>query len=623
MHLPITEFSPNVVSLAEWGIGEFPLEHQIPRLMGAEPPDGWRETGLTRHHYLDLMERIVSQAVGWQDASGAIIDPVLGREWAHTTSRFASSGAVLLHFGRMPQLREPVGRAMDWVCSRLPKGLMQAADFQMREIMTALTYLENIAEPAQVRRWSEDIAAVEPERIYTHVRPDGRNMETLANINVYAAAGEYLRARHGLAPAGPVVWGLDFCEKYLPSHLRARFTEYGMYRDPGDPITYDITTRLQLATMLAFGYEGPCRPAIAELLRRGGLTTLLFVTPDGIVPYGGRSDQFHFREIIISALCELEARRYAASDRRLAGAFKRQARLSALAVDRWLLDMRPLRHLKQGFEPSRGWGIDPYGHYSVYSLLASSFLGLAALFADDRIEERPCPAETGGFVLELPGAFNKVFANCGGTWLEIDARADLAHNATGLGSVQMAGVPTELALAMPFSANPSYRLEPEYVPWAPLAIGPAWRVRGQWRYLADQSAGLDSQLEVLEQGTHRAEFRLTYRTAAGDSVQEHYLLEAGRLQIRSNATGDGPIGAMRFHVPLIVTDGLAASQIGAEAGLVRILYRGARYTVRFDPPLDMRIDERQIGNRNGLYKVLVLQTPGDSIGATLELARPE
>ncbi len=61
---------------------------------------------------------------------------------------------------------------------------------------------------------------------------------------------------------------------------------------------------------------------------------------------GGRSGQFNFQEGIISALCEIEAERYKESDPLLAGAFKRQAHLSAKSVGRWLQDMSPPRHSK-------------------------------------------------------------------------------------------------------------------------------------------------------------------------------------------------------------------------------------------------------------------------------------
>ncbi|WP_431213920.1 hypothetical protein ACQ86N_03245 [Puia sp. P3] len=151
---------------------------------------------------------------------------------------------------------------------------------------------------------------------------------------------------------------------------------------------------------------------------------LHFTSPDGLAPFGGRSSQFNFQEGIIAALCELEAKRYKTTDIQLAGAFRRQAHLSAQSIRRWVMDMQPLRHIKNGFPPGSLHGIDEYGKYSVYSLYCSSVLGLAALYADDSIEEAPCPSETGGYVLELSPAFHKVFASTASSQIEIDTEAD-------------------------------------------------------------------------------------------------------------------------------------------------------------------------------------------------------
>ena len=56
-----------------------------------------------------------------------------------------------------------------------------------------------------------------------------------------------------------------------------RFTDHGMYRDPNDPFTYDITTRLQFTISLAMGYDGmlvgPYHPGYAgdQKLQRDAL----------------------------------------------------------------------------------------------------------------------------------------------------------------------------------------------------------------------------------------------------------------------------------------------------------------------------------------------------------------
>lgn len=609
-------FSPEIYPLTSIGLSEYPLEGRVEHLLDSASPPDWQPTGLNRTSYLDLMEIILRTARGWQDEHGAIIDPVYGKEWGQTTSRFAASGAILLAHGRMPELAPGVGRAMDWVCARLPRRQMEAPDFQTREIMTAYLCLKNLASPTDLARWADGIRAVEPERVYQVVSPDGKDIERLHNWNLYASAGESMRWAEGLAPADPSsCWGLNFFHKYVPVQLRQHFTAHGMYRDPNDPLTYDIQSRLQLAIALAYGYGGEWQTVIAEVLRRGALTSLLCLTPDGLVPFGGRSDQFHFREIAVAALCELEARRYQQPNPTLAGAYKRQAHLSTRAVRRWLVAMQPHRHLKNGFPPEANWGTDRYGYYSVYSLLTSSLLGLAALFADDAIPEAPCPAETGGFTLELKPAFHKVFANCQGTFVAIDTAADLHHNATGLGSLQSAGAPSELALAMPFTHTPDYNLDPAYRAQEPLAIGPAWLRAGQWQGLAGFSAGLESVFEVLVDQPNRQVFEIRYQ-AGGETICEQYHLTAGRLSLRVRVE---TAEALRLRVPLLSSDGDQTARLHFGAQAVHLTYRGASYTVRYPAGAQATLDLQPIGNRNGIYRLLVIEQPGPEIQIEMEI----
>ena len=67
--------------------------------------------------------------------------------------------------------------------------------------MTAYEALRD-HEPERARAWAEDLAAVIPETIYWQVESDDTAIDDLHNWTVYAAAGEAMRARAGLTPAG-------------------------------------------------------------------------------------------------------------------------------------------------------------------------------------------------------------------------------------------------------------------------------------------------------------------------------------------------------------------------------------------------------------------------------------
>lgn len=615
--------TPSIINLlrplpAEGTPDDSPAGALARRVLASPAPDDWAPTGIGREYYLDLMETIVRAAAGWQDAVGAIIDPVTRGEQGQTSPRYAAPGAILRAFGRVPELHDSICRTMDYACRRLAERDAQSPDFWTRELLTAYLCLLPLVEEGRAEGWRHDLSRVDPESTYVAVRPDGTELESLHNWTVYAAAGEWLRAAAGLAPA-EYLCGEVFCAKYLPAQL-AHFSPEGMYRDPGDPFTYDITTRLQFATMLAFGYQGPAAAELQALLRRAAPATLLFVTPEGYVPFGGRSSQFHFQEAIISALCELEAVRYKTADPALAGAFKRQARRSALAVRRWLCDMRPFRHLKNGFPPEAGVGRDPYGHYAVYSLFTASCFGLAALYADEEIAEAPCPAEIGGYLFALPEAFHKVFANCRGTCLEIDTRADAHYDATGLGRFCRAGVPLELGLGMPITATPSYVLPDAFRAGVPQAIGPAWLDGGRWTRLAELSEGLTATCEASEESPEHIAFTMTY-THEAVTITEAYTLREGQLAIRGDARRDGVRLPLRYHVPLLASDGAEQSSIQqapatAEVAATTVRYRGATLAVTYDAEVAATVDELPVANRNGLYRDLML---ADAQSVTLTL----
>jgi len=607
------------------------LRRRVGEILSRRRPAGWKPTGVGRDYYLHVAERIVRTAAGWVDRRGAVTDPVARGEVGQTTPRFASSGAILLSFGRARDLGDVVFRSMSYACERIRAGRAKSPDFWMRELATAQMALAGVADPADLARWRTDLGAVRPEQTYWHVSRDGTKLGTLHNWAVYSSAGEYLREVAGLRPPANrrFLWGRRYFDKYIAAQL-AHFTALGMYRDPGDPITYDITTRLQLATAMAFGYDGELAGPLGELLRRGGLATLLLVSPEGFAPYGGRSSQFHFQEAILCALCELEARRHRTADARLAGAFKRQARRSALAVRRWVLEMEPLRHIKNGFAPRTRHGIDSYGQYSVYSLLASSFLGLAAVFADESIAEAPCPAELGGYVFELRPAFGKVFASCRGSYVEIDTAADPHYDATGLGRFLVDGVPMELGLGMSCPAATEHWGQPSIraargapLPGSPVAIGPAWREGRGWTSLAELSTGLTHRVNVRKQTPGDVRFDVTYAHGpSGARVIERYQLGAGRLRIRSAVRiGGKPARKVRLIVPLLDTDGASRAKISTAPGAVTVRYLNAAYTVTFDPRLAASIRKTRYANRNALYRSLVLEADGGEIAVDLSLGR--
>ncbi len=586
--------------------------------IAAEPPADFSPSGYDRNLYLDLAEVIVRQAAAWVDETGAVIDPGLEREFLQTSPRFVGAAGPLLAMGRCTDLSQTVYRVMDHACATLA-GKQELRDFWMRELCTAYACLSHVAPEAKLAAWSAHLRAFDTNANHS------AHGQGNPNFAAYASAGEMLRERLGLLPPGPGTSpaGSAFATAHMPAQLDL-LTDDGLYRDPGDPLTYDMTTRLQLLLALAAGYTGPAASELNTRLARGGLVGLLYMTPGGHFPFGGRSHGYQFNEAMTAAVCEIEAARWAGSEPAVAGAFKRQARLSALATRRWIA-AEPMRHIKNAFDPKSRFGEDGYGSVAKYGCLAASFFALAALLADDTILESPCPAEVGGYAFELSPAFHKVFMNVAGTSVQIDTAADLAYDATGVGRFCRRGVPLELGPGMPFTASPKYELPAGLISPAAAAVGVEWRTEAGWARLAgatvqradvtianDNSSAAEA--DSAEADVPEQTVTIRYTLVDAPTVTETYRLAAGRLRVSSRVEGGMPV---RMTAPLLETDGQAAGELRALEGRVHVDYRGAELMVAFDDEARYGFGTELIANRHGVYRLLLVE--GDAGEVSVEL----
>jgi hypothetical protein len=618
----LTAFAPDEYSLRNFGLEDYPYKKMVTDLLQAPVPAQWKTSRLDKRVYLDMMEKIVRMAATWINAEGAVIDPYFKAEWGQTTARFVSSASILLHFGRIEDLKPLVIRSMSYSCAKLANRTAESPDFWMRELSTAFICLKPIVSKKLVLSWEDLLKKVDPEKTYKVVDPSGVKLAQLNNWAVYSSGGEYTREAFGLtSSSNEFLQGKRFFETYMQPQM-VHFTNEGMYRDPNDPITYDITTRLQIAHALAYGYNGELKHPYSELLRRGGLTMLLFTSPNGMAPYGGRSSQFQFQEAIIAALSELEANRYKKTNNRLAGAFKRQAHLSAHSMRRWIMDMEPLRHIKNGFIPEAQHGIEGYGKYSVYALYCSSVLGLAALYADDDIREYPSLSETGGYLIEIFPAFHKVFATVQGSHIEIDTKADLYYESTGLGRFHVSDVPAELGLSMSFTATPNYYMADSLKAHEGYAIGPAWKSHDSIYSLANLSEDLTHEITSTQVSRDTIEFDIRYqsKSANGATVLQGYKLFKHNVSITSRIEDPkSNIDSIYFTVPILVSSGLSASNVEENPGKLVVNYQGHSYTIEFDKNGTVVMGRDLFANRNGIYRNLIIRMPGNRMQVNLRL----
>lgn len=584
---------------------------RIPRAADFQP------TGLTRSVYLDLMEAAIASyplqelAELWgREEEGAAALPDI-----QTASRVACVLGGLLASGRQQQ-HLPVWLMLMEACCRKVSGMSGdiMADFAVKELLLAYRAMKPLLADSQLQHYRSLLATIDPYANYACTLAAHKDKAHLHNINVYNMVGEYLREAEGLTDSSA------YFAAHWPLQLE-RFDHNGMYRDPGCPLLYDLTTRCQIQTLLAAGYRGSFYHELDENLQRGGLFTLFLQSAADQFPFGGRSNQFTFNEVLVAANGEYEAARYhRLGEEQVAAACKRNAHLAVRAIQRWVMEAKPPRHIKNGYPTSSGYGAEPYGYYDKYMITLGSFAYLAYLVADDAIAEGPCPAETGGYVIATSPDFHMIVAHAAGQSLQIDTSANPQDDATGLGRYHRRGTPAELALSIPFTATPGYLLALGLLAQN-LSLCAGWdRGDGSLLYLADIHESLSHQIELREVRIERIAFQLIYSgpgLTGLHELRETYVLDETGLTLTAQIVSSLG-GNVHYQIPLFAYDGEVASELVVHGNTIKVAYREQEYTITTSA--SFTVSDLLYGNRNGAYRLAHIQSATDTVTVHLRLA---
>jgi len=604
----------------------FSAQIQAERLI-AETENAAPATAFPPEEYLDLAECILREAVqGWLRPDGTCRDPYENTDrWqGGTAARFACPAAILVRRRGRRELLPLLSRVLDRLSAQLvagtalpgggfPPGVL---DLMAKEFAVAVIELQGVAESADWQRWHEALRAVRPETAFTGSAKERRG-ERLTNYEIYAAVAEWLRRGLGAAT------GRDWPDHFLTASLPL-FTGNGLYRDPGDPMLYDLSVRQNLGELLHYGYDGALQPVLAELLRRAGLCTLLMQSPLGWAPYGGRSNLFVHNEAMQAYVCETEARRWHDLSRPgLAAAFRGAARRSLGAIRPFVADCRPPHALKNRFSPATKVGRDSgYGEYAVYSLLAASLLARTYLVADRRIPAGTEWPGKRGSLLNLYPEFHRLFANCGDTQVEMDTQAQAGQDATGIGRIHRLGVPSCLGLSLSVAAAPRY-LTGAAGTGRDLALGPAWQAAsGEWTALA-QCARSVRGVTVTGGGADMGRVEWTVRHDLGDGpvrqVRQCFVLTPGRLDCEVVVAGE--VAAVAWEVPCLMTDGVTAANLQLDHAGVEVRFQGARLTAAVPDATATTVDPVLRASREAWYRAARVQVAGPALRGTVTLQR--
>ncbi len=517
----------------------------------------------------------------------------------HGFPRLTANIGLLLAERKRIELLSLFCEMMDLCCEQIP-GRQAANDFSVKEICFAILALEktNIVNPEKLNNWKEHLRGFDPWKDYNCIAPapDVR----VGNWAAYSAASEYLRQVLGLCDAS------GFLNRQIPAQLLS-LDENGMYRDPNEPVLYDLATRAQFAILLHFGYEGPCRTALDDCLRKSGLLTLRMQSVTGEMAFGGRSNQYLFNEAYLAAVCAYEAVRYAGEGNLiLAGQFQDAAELAADSILAWLDRLDGKRHIKNMYPIDSSYGCEGYGYFDKYMISLASFIYLAVLFTDDTIQPVPCPARTGGFTASTSHYFHKYFASSGGYFLEWDIDADPHYDASGLGRIHKAGAPSELMLSVPFAEKPVYTIkDSEGVPWhkyiypdrnpGQLAMCGGILSADRWHFSSE--SGAIRSIHTFSESADCVEVELL--NALGQT--ERYKISPDGVHI--TLTGQGSIA---YALPLFVFNGNSSSFIVFSEGSQEAVVDYQRWLYCIETDGILTETDQLYRNRNGTYRLFTV-----------------
>jgi len=565
-------------------------------------------SGISNRDYATMAFGIVQYFRHFQLPNGRIVDPFLMREFQYSTPAYALAAATLADVANMKDLTESAARALDSSLFQLASGTPadRHGDFFILPTILAWERLRARVDDATRARWEQYLRMIDPKVAYTDLIGPGQ--PDVINWNAAAVAGEFIRHRRGFTDTA-------FVERYLAAQV-PRFTAAGVYRDAGVPLAYDAQGRFYFLMLLEAGYDGSQRKALDVLMDRGAWAEMLMQSPSGDAPAGGRSAEHIWNDALACASFEMLARRSKAKgDMLAASAFKRAARLAGKSVSRWMRPSGESWVVKNHFDPAVRRGFEPYTSHSQYNLIAAAYLAIAAATADESIPEGASPADTGGFVVDLP-ELHKVFANSGGQYVEIDTAADPHYESTGLMRLHRPGMDNALG---PGGNVPASTL--------PFAIGGiAWLDgKRQWESLAQFTQGMVRTATTVKTATpSKVEFSIRYSLtgAAVDGVTQAYTITPDAVTVVSRIEG-GTADRWKIAFPAFIDDGRDRGAITADNEGLVVRTGTSAQSLRIVAPAGAQLQRsaRIVELRSGDYEAVEWTGAGREV--TFRLAAPK
>lgn len=548
---------------------------------------------MERKQYIDLMERVMSAYT--EDHIRKYTQDVMDRGlWEHGYPRLTANLGFLIAHGKRTEWKELFCSMMDLCCDEFLTALKKNGggvgnEFSVKEIVLCLLELEKAGTFDQTITdgWRVKLSKINPYETYSAIAPIP--VAPVANWAAFCAASEQLR---NFAHLGGET---AFIDHQVKSQLFA-FDENGMYRDPNEPMVYDFVTRLQLAVVLHFGFDGESRKELESQLLKSADITLRMQSVTGEIPFGGRSNQFLHNETFYAALCEFYATMFKTrGDMKKAGKFKNAARMAVESVCPWLYQ-DCIHHIKNYYPADSMFGCEEYAYFDKYMITTASWLILAYTMADDSIDEVACPAASDNYICVTSPYFHKVMCRYNDYFIEFDTNADAHYDSSGLGRIHKKGIPSALCLSVPFTKTPSYMLDIENPSSFSICTGL------QTNHDGDNILELPTVYHLIEKYVSNEFVRVKFecQTENGYTIHTSYTVSDDGVEIQASGNGE-----IEILFPLFQFDGLEHTNISLTETSATVSYKGCTCYYETDGVL---VDKQTVyANRNGHYRAATVK----------------
>ncbi len=520
----------------------------------------WKPLGIERQRYLDTIEGVCRFSIKYQDAAGAIIDPILKREHQYATPYFANAVGTLVSAGRAEDLLPYGIKAMEHATQCFGAG--RIPDDHGNFFIAALTG----ALPLYVGRVPDQTMTTWRERMsvpLAKVMRGGTN-----NWETYVMKGEWMRVLAKLADRAQATatiedaWTARQRQRIAPAPW---FLYHDRSSDP-DSLSVEAVGRGNLLALIELGYDGPSRDAIRRAAEAGTEVSLYLQDPSGQVPTNGRTDDHVWVDTGYQLGYEVMAERAAKrGDTWLAGQFRHAAMLAFQSIQRWKRTdgqwAGSYSITKNHFDPNLRVGYQFASQYSNYSGSLMFHMSEAWHAHAHDIEEHPAPAEIGGYAFATDPEFASAFANAGGLQMQANLRGQLQASSgnhwTPLGVVRFARPGWDTRLGPSDGALTAD---------GGVTFAPTFLERGRWLRLADLSKRYEGSFSVQFVHPLLVRCAIEYRPRPGHSGpsfrDEFTLTPEAALSIVTKTSGATEDWGMTL--PLLENDGapLAASLNG-------------------------------------------------------------